>query len=471
MKNFVIFILLYNDTKIFTRRFVKNNLFLMLLIFCIPIFSQDLPKIENVFPSLLIKNVNVFTKQGFQNNSSILINEGIIKEIGGSITPENNTIIFDGKNSFVYPGFINGALEIEVKVSKDTSKYTPGNTSNSVAGINPKHDSKNFISSRTKYFQKQITSGFTTALVFTDLGMITGKADVINFHSEDESKKIVIKDAGVLVRMKREKGVSPAAVIDFMEKFRQLFNDAIRYKQWQDIYKQGTPDASRPNYDEVSEILVQVLDKKLPLLFEANKAIDILRVLKLRKEYNFDLVLLGGKEAWKVTNELKESNIPVILSLDLPENQLDSLSAEEKVNPSELEKLNERPREERKEYWLNASKLKEANILFAFGQFGLKVEKFHKNLVELKNYNLTENDIINGLTKNFAEIFPDSEKMGALQKGVPANLFLTDKNYFKSDSKVLNVFINGIMYDSSNFKKKNKNYYFLDICNKIISSK
>ncbi len=447
---------------------VKNNIFLLLFAaLCQFTFAQELPQVNDVFNSVYIKNVNiVLSSNDIIKNGSILIKNKTIEELGKDVSPLINSFIIDGKESYVYPGFINTTILSNVKFyeSKDTIKYTPGNPPDKIAGINPKLRAADFISQKKKDFKSFNEIGFTEELAILDNGMISGFADLVTISPDGNSNAFKNK-SGLILQFQTAQRVYPSTLMGIIAKLKQLFFDAQRYKKWKENYNKPGSNLPRPSEDETSEILLKVLDHEIPVLFKVDSENDILRVLKLKEEFDFNLIILSGREAWKVSKELKEKNVPVILSLNLPPNPNDSsfkkfelpkeyFKSEKSKN--EIEEKKRRQKIAHDEYWLNASKLKAAGVRFALGSFDLKPDKIKNTLLELKKYNLTEDDILNSFTKNFANIFDLNGKTGSLTKGSAANFFLTDKPYFEKNSAVKSVFIDGIRYEIENSNKSVK---------------
>lgn len=70
---------------------------------------------------------------------------------------------------------------------------------------------------------------------------------------------------------------------------------------------------TEPPLNRAHEVLIRVLDQELPVLVEAHLASDILNAIDLAAEFNLDMTLVGGTEAWLVADELAKSDVRVIL--------------------------------------------------------------------------------------------------------------------------------------------------------------
>ncbi|HEX2091018.1 MAG TPA: amidohydrolase family protein [Longimicrobiaceae bacterium] len=61
------------------------------------------------------------------------------------------------------------------------------------------------------------------------------------------------------------------------------------------------------------EALLDVLERRRPALVTAQRTTEILAALRLAREFGFKLVLDGAAEAYRVTDEIRRADVPVIL--------------------------------------------------------------------------------------------------------------------------------------------------------------
>ena len=60
--------------------------------------------------------------------------------------------------------------------------------------------------------------------------------------------------------------------------------------------------------------LYKLANADLPLIIESNRASDILKLIDLKNKYNLNLVIMGAQEATLVIEQLKDSDIPLIVN-------------------------------------------------------------------------------------------------------------------------------------------------------------
>ncbi|MEY4672680.1 MAG: hypothetical protein RL148_464 [Planctomycetota bacterium] len=72
--------------------------------------------------------------------------------------------------------------------------------------------------------------------------------------------------------------------------------------------KEGDPPAT----DLRLEVMQKVVQREVPLLVGANRAVDILGALRVAKEFDLRIVIDGGAESYLVFDELRAAGVPVV---------------------------------------------------------------------------------------------------------------------------------------------------------------
>src|SRR6185437_8794010 len=91
-----------------------------------------------------------------------------------------------------------------------------------------------------------------------------------------------------------------------LRRMRELFQQAQAYEAG----RKESPE--RPSNPRLEALVPYVLGQK-PVIIQANREQEIREALKLGEELKLKLIVSGGIEAWKVTNELKKRQTPVIV--------------------------------------------------------------------------------------------------------------------------------------------------------------
>ena len=183
----------------------------------------------------------------------------------------------------------------------------------------------------------------------------------------------------------------------------------------------------RPARDLKMELMNRILSGEVRILYTAQRATDIMTVLRLRKEFGFKLVLDGAAEAYLVLDEIRKAGVPVIVhpTMARPYGDMKNVSME------------------------TAAKLKAAGIAFAF-QSGFEgyVPKtrvvLYEAAVAVAN-GLSFEDALAAITINSARIIGLEGRIGSLERGKDGDVAVFDGDPFEYTTHVCAVVINGVV--------------------------
>ncbi|MFN7973716.1 MAG: amidohydrolase family protein [Acidobacteriota bacterium] len=225
---------------------------------------------------------------------------------------------------------------------------------------------------------------------------------------------------------------------------RDAFEKAGEYRGKVKAYekkKQGKEGdkAEPPDFDPKSEALLAALDGKIPVVFRANRADDILTALRLAKEIGVRPILLGGAEAWKVASDLVASKTPVIYSpAGLQPDAMDRLDAVED----------------------GAARLQNAGVLLV-----LATGDAHnaRNLPVIAGravaFGLPYDAAIAAITKNPAKVYGLDDRLGTVEKGKLARLVLWSGDPLESSTRVERVISGNDVSEPSTVLERNGEPY------------
>jgi imidazolonepropionase-like amidohydrolase len=170
--------------------------------------------------------------------------------------------------------------------------------------------------------------------------------------------------------------------------------------------------------------LVPVAERRLPLVTTANREEDIRDALAFSDRAAIEIVIHGGAEADRVAALLKERNVPVILGerLALP-------SREDDFHASS--------------YQL-AGALVKAGIKVAFSSgSSTDVRLLPYNAAISVAWGMGRDEAIEALTIHAAEILGVADRVGSLEPGKDANLFIAKGDPLEVKTEITRVFIAG----------------------------
>jgi imidazolonepropionase-like amidohydrolase len=235
------------------------------------------------------------------------------------------------------------------------------------------------------------------------------------------------------------RGGYPGSLLGSIAFVRQHFLDAQHQQLVQQHYQKAKDAAQRPIYDPALDALQPALSRRLPVAFEADLSREILRSLKMAKEFNLDPVITGAREADQVVDALKASSARVIYNLNYP-------TRPRTLAPEADEPI--RALRERAQAPKTPGALEKAGVLFAFSSDGLREPReFLRNASRAVKEGLTPDAAIRALTINAAKIAGAESRLGSLERGKIANVIVTDGDLFEERTRVRHVFVDGRLTD------------------------
>ena len=275
--------------------------------------------------------------------------------------------------------------------------------------------------------------GFGVVLSHDRDGIISGSSALVSLSEKNVQAGQSILDPKAALHLSFDKGSSkqsyPSSLMGTIALIRQTYYDAKWYK--------GAKDA---NYNASLESLVEMIEQ--PQIFDVRDGQEVLRALKIGKEFNYNYIIKGKGDEYAWAKDIaKNHKVRLILPLNFPKPfKIKNL---ERLNSIELEKM---------KYWetapYNAYLISKYKIPFSFTSHGQKTAKgFLKNLRKsVHKGGLDQRLALKALTENPAKWIGKSKTLGKLQKGFWANFIVTDQDLFKKKSRILENWVQGENY-------------------------
>ena len=443
---------------------------LLWIIFSWPLFllgqqfpQQSLPgkELVPVSSTYAIINANVTQGPGRKiEGATVVIKNGLIMAVGKNVSVPPESIIIKGDSLYVYAGFIDGLSHAGISKPKEENNQNrerpkdPGNPSAEAAGILPQNDVRSFLNPAEKSIEELRAAGFTAGHVVPYGTMLPGNGAIILFSGKTVDGAVLVGKSSLFSELAGAQRVYPSTSMAVMAKWRELYWQAIQAKNYENLYATNRTGLNRPASDRVLEAFYPVIDKKIPVLFEADRYLDIQRILALQSDLGFSLILADVKEGWDAIPKIKSVNAKVFLSLDLPEakkaakkeadaSKNDTLST---LSPAEKDALEKRRTEFNSLYTGQAAAFQKAGISFGFSSLTVKVTDIHANIRRIITAGLSEDQALAALTTTPAQLLSLSDRLGTVDNGKIANLVVSNKPYFHENAKVRYVFVDGTMY-------------------------
>ena len=197
------------------------------------------------------------------------------------------------------------------------------------------------------------------------------------------------------------------------------------------LYHQLKSENAALEYYPEMEQLSKVIEGELTLLVEVNAAKDIEEAIKWIQRNNIKAILMGVAEGWRVAEKIAQANLPVITGPMLipPTRESDRYDASY-TNPGRM------------------------------AQAGVKVVIRSNESENTRNlpfnagfaaaYGMGKEEALKAVTINAAEVFGLADKLGSIEVGKDATLFVSTGDPFETKTQIRHVFIEGYRIPMSN---------------------
>ncbi len=338
----------------------------------------------------------------------------------------------------VYPGFIamntNLGL-VEVNAVRATIDFAE------VGALNPNVRSVVAYNTDSKIIPTVRTNGVLLAQVTPRSGLISGSSSVVELDGWNWEDAAFKTDEGIHLNWSRMFTFSGFGAADrtlkknkeyekFINNIKKFFADSKAYSEIK-IQKEKNLkfEAMRGLFDGTKTLYVHAGNVK-----EIMEAVNIAKDAGVKK-----IVLVGGNEAWRIPGFIKQNNIPVVVERphSLPGRTEDDVDMPYKLIPE----------------------LFKQGILVSIDSDGEMSPGSNRNIPFYAGtaaaYGLTKEQALMTVTSNAAKILGIDDKVGTLEKGKYATLFVSDGDAL--DMKTNNVtlaFIEGKNIDLRNEQKE-----------------
>ena len=366
---------------------------------------------------LLLKNAKIHTAtdKGTMEKADILIRNGMIVRIGKNIV-SSKALEKDLSGKVISPGLIApqtqlGIVEIELipETRDDRSDiYSAGLSIDSA--FNPS----------STLIPYNLTGGITLSLTSpSSSGLFSGLTSAFSLSGSLEESLI---SSNIALSANISGGEdSMAAKIQLLEDSLDLPSLVLSsYKGDLDLDRLVPEDINYSMRDLVA--LKRVMNKEIPLVVRANRASDILTLIKLAERKDINLIINGAEEGWRVSKQLAQAKIPVILR------PIDNI-------PNSFNEL--------------GSRLDNAYLLH---QSGVKIliasHETHNSYLSRQgagiavSYGLPWEEALKGLTSNIADVFKLT-KRGSIKTGHVADIVIWSGDPLEVTSFVEQVYLSG----------------------------
>ena len=269
-------------------------------------------KIQNT-RSFAIKGGTIFTMDGSPiRDGIILIKDGKIEKVGKKLSVPRGTPLIDASDFTIMPGLINPRSYVGI-----SSNWRRQSSTDEISKpVVPEMEVKHAIEPHAPQFSFFRELGITTALVTPGNRNVIGGQGVIIKTNGIVVDKMIVQDKAVMVlglgvSAKRSDSM-PSTRMGIAALLRETLTKAQEYQVKQEA-SADKEDDKKPKKDLSLEALLPMLRGEKPVLIHCERQDDILTALRIADEFNLKVILDGATDAYKVVDQIKKRNIPVII--------------------------------------------------------------------------------------------------------------------------------------------------------------
>jgi imidazolonepropionase-like amidohydrolase len=369
---------------------------------------------------------------------TVVISGGKIAAVGADVAAPAGATVIDVSGQTVYPGMIDGLTTLGLTEIGSV----PGSVDISEVGdVNPHAQAWIAVHPHSELIPVARANGITVALAAPTGGLIAGQSALIRLAgTTPDALKIKTPAA---MHMNYPSGRPPfdfTRIFDEPElktfeerqrekkknqekdlnRLRNLLEEAKAYGAALEAAKSGAP---LPRPDLPMEALAPVARGVVPVIMRADTEEDIRGAVKFAEERKLKLIIAGGLEAWRCADLLKEKGVPVLVNVDrLPRKESDPYDAA----------------------YTNPAALHQAGVRFAIvSDDASQSRNLPYEAAMARAFGLPADVALRAITLSPAEIFGLEGRMGSLQPGKDANLFVASGDVMDHRTLITHVFIDG----------------------------
>ncbi|CAN5596393.1 amidohydrolase family protein [soil metagenome] len=403
----------------------------VIAVVCFVVLRVDAQSPKAKYGTFALTNATIETvTKGTITNGTVIITNGKITGVGLNLAVPQGAEVINCAGLTIYPGMIDGGTRVGLveigAVATAVDQEEQGE-------IIPQMKALTAVNPNATAIPVTRVSGVTTVLTSPEGGLMPGTAALINLFGYT-SEQIYGGFEGIVVIFpntgrkgffdRRTEEEIKKGVEKSLKQLNDIWDKSVQY------YKldSATKGKGLSYYPEVQAML-PVVRGEMPLLIEVNAQKDIQAALKWVKEKKVKRVIFTGVlEGWREAENIAKANIPVITGgvIGIPTRDYDRYDA----------------------IYANPGLMKKAGVKVAIrsseeGNGNYRNLPYHAGFAVA--YGMNKEDALKAVTIVPAEIFGVSDRLGSIEVGKNATLFICNGDIFETKTQVSNVFIDGYM--------------------------
>ena len=395
--------------------------------------SDQIPGAPQKKPVALVNGVLHTVSGPVIEAGTIVFDNGRITELGPRMQPPPNADVIDLQGRHVYPGMIEshsqlGLTELSsTRATIDTSE---------VGLLNPNVTAATAVNPDSELIPVTRANGVLVALSAPSGGLVSGKASLLQLDGWTSVDMTLQRESGLVINWPASfrssffgppsaGGAGGEAGGSQVQELRNLFTDA---RAWSKA-RTASPETQR--YDIRFASMQSVLAGKVPLIVAADEAEEIQAAVAFGVEQKLQVIIFGGYDAESCAELLRRYQVPVIVSA-----------------------VHRDPRNDHDDYdaaYTLPERLRKAGIRFCISGSARSETWNTRNLpyqaATAAAYGLPRDEALKSVTLYPAQILGVADRLGSLEPGRDATIFVRTGDPLETDSQVTQAWIQGRVVD------------------------
>jgi imidazolonepropionase-like amidohydrolase len=358
---------------------------------------------------------------------TVLMRDGRIVAVGAEVSVPVDAQRIDATGKVVTPGLVNAATQLSV-VDIGAVAATRNVSARGREGIAAAFTVWDGLNPVSVLIPPARAAGITSVVIAPRGGLLSGQAAVLHLVEGSAADMVMRSPVAMVGQIGNPQAVNAQSRGELFLRLREVLDDARAYSRRKADYERAqTRQFAASRLD--LEALGPVLEGRIPLLLEADRASDIESALKIGRDYNLKLIISGAAEAWMVADKLAAARVPVLTGA------MNNI-------PISFSSLGTRQE--------NAGLLRRAGVTVVIigNAGGGDEEAFNVRNVRFEAgnavaYGMSREDALRAITLTPAEIFGVADRVGSLQPGKDADVVVWSGDPFEFATQPEHVFIRG----------------------------
>lgn len=373
---------------------------------------------------LVISGGNIITMgpEGTLKSKQIVVEGERIQDITEKGMIVENAEHLDAGGGYILPAFIDAHTHMGLE--EEIYRVEGDDVNETTDPVTPQLQAVDGIHFRDLAFKDALRGGIARAMCMPgSANVIGGQAVFLKTLAADMSSMIYKNPWG----LKAALGENPKRVYGEQQKkaprtrmaSASLLREAL-YKAARNLEK----DSLDPEVEYKQMPIFKVLRKEMPLLLHAHRSDDMLTALRIKEEFDIDIIIQHATEAVLITEELRKQNVPIFIGPLL-------------VNRAKVEM--------QKVAFKNARLLKERGVTFSLisDHPVTPIEHLRVSAALMVQEGLDEETALKAMTLHPAQALKVDNELGSIEVGKRADLVAFDGHPLDYRSRVKWVVVDG----------------------------